>query len=72
MIASNTDDLVGNTVVQRRSKGSSEKLAVPCPTVISSYNKGMGGVDLLDQQKPAMDWTENLNTDSTLGYSLTC
>ena len=37
--------------VQRRRAGAAEKLRVPCPTIVTTYNKFMGGVDLMDQKK---------------------
>lgn len=51
MIATNTENNCGTVTVQRVQKGSADKLAVYCPIVVSNYNKGMGGVDLLDQRK---------------------
>lgn len=37
--------------VRRRQAGSAERIIVKCPEMISQYNKGMGGVDLMDQRK---------------------
>lgn len=51
MISSNTCDNRHSTNVTRRQKGISQKLSIPCPSVIANYNKGMGGVDLIDQKK---------------------
>lgn len=39
------------TQVKRRQSGSANKINIPCPLVIQKYNKGMGGVDLMDQKK---------------------
>jgi len=39
------------TQVLRRQAGSAEKLRIPCPTIVATYNKYMGGVDLMDQKK---------------------
>lgn len=39
------------THVLRRQAGSAEKLRVSCPTIVTTYNKFMGGVDLMDQKK---------------------
>ena len=33
---------------QRREKGMSSKISFPCPQSVKGYNKGRGGVDLLD------------------------
>ena len=37
--------------IDRRLKGSKNKVKVLCPTVIYEYNQYMGGVDLADQLK---------------------
>lgn len=37
--------------VLRRQAGCAEKLHIPCPTIVTIYNKYMGGVDLMDQKK---------------------
>jgi len=39
------------THVLRRQAGSSEKLCVPCPSIGTTYNKFMGGMDVMDQKK---------------------
>ncbi|XP_040264689.1 piggyBac transposable element-derived protein 4-like [Bufo bufo] len=39
------------THVLRRQAGCAEKLHIPCPTIVTIYNKYMGGVDLMDQKK---------------------
>ncbi|CAH2283293.1 Hypothetical predicted protein [Pelobates cultripes] len=39
------------THVLRRQAGCTEKLHIPCPTIVTIYNKYMGGVDLMDQKK---------------------
>jgi Transposase IS4 len=42
---------VDSTVVYRKQKGTCERLRVPCPVIVSTYNKYIGGVDLMDQKK---------------------
>ena len=37
--------------IERRVKGSKDKVKVTCPPVIQEYNQFMGGVDLSDQMK---------------------
>ena len=37
--------------IERRVKGSKNKVKVTCPSVIQEYNQFMGGVDLSDQMK---------------------
>ena len=39
------------TSAERRQKGTSEKLKVPCPGIIKEYNSDMNGVDMHDQLK---------------------
>ena len=46
-VASNYETYEPNHMIKQRSKGS-EKM-VTQPHLINSYNKGMGGVDLMDQ-----------------------
>ena len=53
MLATNVEGMGGTTNVYRRTKGSANKIAVPCPNIIQMYNKGMGGVDLMDQKTAA-------------------
>lgn len=50
-LASNFIDPFQKTVVKRRVQGSAEKISIHCPLMVSRYNKGMGGVDLMDQRK---------------------
>lgn len=53
MLFSNVDGMTTTSTVPRRQKGSTTKLQVTCPDVIKMYNKGMGGVDLIDQRSAA-------------------
>lgn len=50
-LASNFIDPSNKTVVKRRVAGNSDKIEISCPEMIKYYNKGMGGVDLMDQKK---------------------
>ncbi|XP_064469969.1 piggyBac transposable element-derived protein 4-like [Ornithodoros turicata] len=52
VMLSNFISPVETVTVQRRCAGTKEKkVDVRCPLVVSEYNKGMGGVDLMDQKK---------------------
>ena len=50
-ILSNYHDPRSVRDIDRRVKGSKEKVKISCPTVIHEYNQHMGGVDLCDQMK---------------------
>ena len=41
------------STVQRRMKGSSSKTPINCHSVVKIYNKGIGGIDLMDQKTAA-------------------
>lgn len=49
--ATNFLDPDGTFIVKRRQAGQANKISVNCPSIIQHYNKGMGGVDLMDQKK---------------------
>ena len=53
MLFSNVQGMESTSNVLRRQKGSASKMQVACPDVIKTYNKGMGGVDLMDQRAAA-------------------
>ena len=53
MLFSNIEGMSTTSTVLRRQKGSATKIQVLCPDVIKMYNKGMGGVDLIDQRTAA-------------------
>ena len=63
MLFCNFDGMATTSTVPRQQKGSATKVQAHCPDVIRMYNKGMGGVDLIDQrdeayhlgQKPTLD-----------------
>ena len=57
----------GKTAVKRRGKKGQEPIEVPCPPLLSSYNKNMGGVDRSDQVRKyynvfrkTQDWTRKV------------
>ena len=49
MLFSNIEGMQIKSSVQRQIKGSAAKVSVSYPDVIKFYNKGMGGVDLVDK-----------------------
>lgn len=51
-----------SNTVKRRQSGSATKIDVKCPTMISLYNKGMGGVDLMDQKKVYYEYDRKSKT----------
>jgi len=53
LLGSSVDGIDGSSNVLRRMKGSATKTPVPCPYIIKLYNKGMGGVDLMDKKTAA-------------------
>ena len=51
ILLSNCHDPRAVQQIDRRVKGSKDKVKVSCPTVTQEYNQYMGGVDLSDQMK---------------------
>ena len=51
MLLTNCMDPSKLTSVERRQKGTSAKLKVPCPAIIKEYNFHINGVDIHDQLK---------------------
>ncbi|XP_046688364.1 piggyBac transposable element-derived protein 3-like [Homalodisca vitripennis] len=51
LMISNFISPLGKVTVERRQKGSNEKVKIDCPKMVNEYNKYMGGVDLMDQKK---------------------
>ena len=45
----NIDGADDSSSLQRHEKGNSSKTSFPCSQLVKSYNKGMGGLHLLDQ-----------------------
>jgi len=56
--------------IERRVKGSKNKVKVSCPTVVHEYNQYMGGVDLIDQMKVTYQVDRRSKTSFTFEYSL--
>ena len=53
VLFNNIEGMRTKSSVQRRVKGSAAKVSVSCPDVIKLYNKGIGGVELVDQRNSA-------------------
>ena len=53
MLFNNIEGMQTKSLVQCRVKGSTAKVSVSCPDVIKLYNKGIDGVDLVDQRTAA-------------------
>ena len=52
-LAGNIEGMGTCSTVQRRMKGSSSKTPINCHSVVKIYNKGIGGIDLMDQKTAA-------------------
>ena len=50
LLASNIEAICTCSRVQPRMKGSSSKIPINCPSLVKMYNKGMGGVDLIESE----------------------
>ena len=66
ILFSNVEGMATTFTVPRRQKGSASKIQVPCPDVTKMYNKGIGGVDLIDQRAAAY----HLDRKSTIRFYL--
>ena len=53
MLFSIVEGMAATSAVPCRHKGSASKIEVRCPDIIKIYNKGMGGVDLIDHRAAA-------------------
>ena len=51
LLLSNCHDPRVAQQIERKVKGSKEKLKISCPALIHNYTQYMGGVDLADQMK---------------------
>ena len=72
LVGSNIDGADDSSSVQRREKGNSSKTSFPCPHLVKSYNKGMEGVDLLDQFTSTYRLGRNSNNRYYLCLFLIC
>ena len=55
MLLTNCMDPSKLTSVERRQKGTSERLKVPCPAIINEYNSHMNGFEIHDQLKTSYE-----------------
>lgn len=56
MLFSNIAGGATTSTVPRLQKGLASKTQVPFPDIIKMYNKGMGGVDVIDQMAAAYNY----------------
>ena len=66
MLFSNVEGMTTASTVARQQKGSAPKNQVSRPDVIKKYNKGIGGVFLIDQRTAAY----HLDQKSTIRFYL--
>ena len=66
MLFSSVEGMTTTSTDPRRQKGSASKNQVSCPDLIKKYNKGIGGVDLIDQRAAAY----HLDRKSTITFYL--
>ena len=66
MLFSNVERLATTSTGPRRQKESASKIQVPRPVVVKIYNKGIGGVELINQKAEAY----NLDQKSSIRFYL--
>ena len=71
MLLTNCMDPSKLTSVERRQKGTSERLKVPCPAIIKEYNSRMNGVNIHDQLKTSYELIANQGSGLIYEFSST-